>query len=126
MKKFIIYILLAVTAFISACSDADVASKNLSKAADYFEVNRRVVFYNGITGEYILVIQGLCSLGNSDTGGKISITCKVSPTEYKKHYLGLSNNVTFFMEQIDSSKVSPYHYTVNFKPAAIIPDINIK
>jgi len=125
MKKFL-FIILALSAFITGCSDADIASRNLSKSADYFEVNRRVVFYNGITGDYILVIQGLCSLGNQDTLDKVSITCKVSPTEYKKHFLGLSDNVTYFVEQIEPNKVSPYHYVVNFKPAAIIPDIQIK
>lgn len=44
-----------VIAALAGCSDADVASRNLSRAAENFEVNRRIVFYNGITGEYILV-----------------------------------------------------------------------
>ena len=61
---------------LTACSDADVASKNLSKAADNFEVNRRIVFYNGVTGDYILVIEGLCSLGNEDPAKKLTVTCK--------------------------------------------------
>jgi len=49
-------VLLAATPLIllSGCSDADIASKNLSKAADNFEISRRIVFYNGITGEYML------------------------------------------------------------------------
>jgi hypothetical protein len=34
---------------LNACSDADIASKNLSKAAEMFEIDRRIVFYNGIT-----------------------------------------------------------------------------
>jgi hypothetical protein len=66
---------------IGCSTDADVASKNLSKAADQFEVQRRIVFYNGITGEYILVIEGLCSLGNNDTTGRLSVTCKVGQDE---------------------------------------------
>ena len=52
---------------LGACSDADVASRNISKSADNFEVSRRVVFYNGITGEYMLSIEGYCSKGNDDT-----------------------------------------------------------
>ena len=111
---------------LTACSDADVASKNLSKAADNFEVNRRIVFYNGVTGDYILVIEGLCSLGNEDPAKKLTVTCKQGDSKYKKHFLGLSDNVTFFAEQIESTAVDPYHYRVIFKPQSVIPDIEIK
>lgn len=124
MKK----IALALTTMLSlaACSDADVASSNLSKAADNFEVNRRIVFYNGISGEYILVVEGFCSLGNHDDPGELTVTCKIGPDEYKKHFLGLSDNVTFFAEQIESRGVSLSHYRVFFKPSAIIPDVDYR
>ena len=120
------YLVLAFVAFLAACSDADVASNNLSKAADNFEVNRRIVFYNGITGDYILTVEGLCSIGNKDTASKLSVTCKTGPDSFKKHFLGLSDNVTFFAEQIEANKASQYHYRVVFKPAALIPDIEIR
>jgi hypothetical protein len=124
MKK----ILLAAVAVLSlaACNDADTASRNLSTAADNFELLRRVVFYNGITGDYILSIEGLCSLGNTDKQGEVTVTCKTGPTSYKKHKLGLSDNVTYFMEQLDGANVSPDHYRVIFKPLTIIPDIDVK
>lgn len=120
--------LLTIAAAITlvGCTDADIASSNLSKAADQFEINRRVVFYNGITGGYILAIEGLCSLGNNDTTGRLSVTCKVGDGAYKKHFLGLSDNVTFFAEQMEPSKVSAYHYRVIFKPQTIVPDIDLE
>lgn len=111
---------------LAACNDADVASRNLSTAADNFEVTRRIVFYNGITGDYILTIEGLCSKGNDDTERKVSFTCKVGPNQFKKHYLGVSDNVTWFMEQMEPTPASVYHYRVVFKPAVIVPDIQIK
>ena len=127
MKKKKTNLGLVLAFALSGCSsDADIASHNLSKAADQFEIERRIVFYNGVTGEYILTIQGLCSLGNYDANRELSVTCKTGVNEYKKHFLGLSNNVTYFAEQIDSAKVSGYHYRVVFKPAAIIPDIDIE
>ena len=126
MKKLLLAITAAATLALTGCSDADIASNNLSKAADQFEIQRRIVFYNGITGEYILTLEGLCSLGNNDTAGKLSVTCKTGPNSYKKHFLGLSDNVTFFAEQLEGVAASPYHYRVIFKPAAIIPDIQIK
>lgn len=107
-------------------SDADIASSNLSKEADQFRINRRIVFYNGISGEYILVIEGFCSLGNFDDLGELTVTCKTGEDSYKKHFLGLSDNVTYFAEQIESKDVSTDHYKVIFKPMAIIPDISVE
>lgn len=111
---------------ITGCSDAHVASSNLSKAADNFEINRRVVFYNGITGEYMLSIEGLCSLGRAEETKAVAVTCKTGPSEYKKHFLGLSDNVTYFAEQVAASTASQYHYRVVFKPLAIVPDIEVR
>jgi len=126
MRKLTMIAALAGITALSACNDADVASRNLSQAADNFEIDRRVVFYNGITGEYMLTIEGLCSLGNHDSSGKLSVTCKVGPEQYKKHYLGLSDNVTFFVEQLEPKGVSAYHYRVTFKPQTILPDIDFR
>ena len=126
MKKLLTGLLLLATLTLTGCNEADRASENLSIAADAFEVTRRIVFYNGITGEYILTIEGLCSLGNHDSAGELSVTCKTGPSLYKKHFLGLSNNVTYFAEQLTSASVSGYHYRVIFRPAEIIPDIEVK
>ena len=117
----------ALAAVLSACgSDADVASRNLSKAADNFEVNRRVVFYNGITGDYVLSIEGLCSRDNESTDKKLAITCKTGPGAFKKHFLGLSDNVTYVIEQLEPLPVGTSHYVVNFKPSAILPDVRLR
>ena len=125
MKKLLIA--LSALSILAGCSsDADVASRNLSQAADNFDIARRVVFYNGINGEYMLTIEGYCSLGNNDKTGRLSVTCKTSPGVYKKHYLGLSDNVTFFVEQLDAKNVSTNFYRVVLKPSVIIPDIQIK
>jgi hypothetical protein len=128
MKKFaIIAAALAGLATLTACEKAaDVASYNLSQAADNFEISRRIVFYNGITGEYVLTIEGLCSLGNHDKARELSVTCKTGPNAYKKHFLGLSDNVTFFAEQIDGAGVSTYHYRVVFKPQSIVPEVDFQ
>lgn len=112
---------------VAGCqSDADVVSANVSKSADQFEVLRRVVFYNGITGDYMLTIEGYCSLGNADKAGELTVTCKLGENNYKKHFLGLSDNVTYFVEQLNAANVSKDHYRVVFKPSVIVPDIDIR
>lgn len=74
----------------------------------------------------MLSVEGLCSLGNSDSAGQLSVTCKTGEDQYKKHFLGLSDNVTYFVEQVDSANVDKYHYKVIFKPSVIVPDIDLK
>ena len=85
---------------VTACSsDADVASENVSKAADNFEVNRRIVMFNGITDKYLMVIVGACSI-EEDTS-QLEVICKTGPGEYKKHFLHL---VIFASQQATSLK----------------------
>lgn len=120
-------LVLVASAVLAGCSrDADVASRNLSVAADQFEITRRIVFYNGITGDYVLTLEGLCSLGNNDKAGQLTVTCKTGPGAYKKHFLGLSDNVTYFVEQVDGAPAGAYHYRVIFKPQSILPNIDFK
>lgn len=116
------------TIVLSACgpSDADVASKNISKAAEQFEVNRRIVFFNGITDKYLLVIEGACSVETADSGlnGSLEVTCKVADHQYRKLFLGLSDNVSYLVQQLGTVDVSTNHYRVIFKPEAIIPNLD--
>lgn len=107
MKKVApILILLSVLVLLAACAtEAGIASQNTSKAADQFEIERRIVFYNGITGDFILVIEGRCALGNADPAGELSVIYKVGDGAYKKHFLGLSDNVTYFAEQLEPAQV---------------------
>jgi hypothetical protein len=136
MKKIIItfvaLLIIAFTLVVTGCteSDADVAAKNVSKAAEQFEVNRRIVFINGITDKYLLEVDGYCSVetANSGLAGAISAICKVSkpgdPAAFKKVFVGLSDNVTYTVEQIDPVKASTTRYRVIFKPETIVPNFD--
>ena len=127
MKRVLIGLVAVLTMlFVVGCTEADVASHNVSKAADQFEIERRVVFINAITDEYLLVIEGRCSLGNYDQDRELSVTCKVAEGQYKKHFLGLSDNVTYVVEQLEPAAVGVYHYRVIFRPEAILPDIDLE
>jgi len=126
MRKTLMTLAAATLALgLTACSDdADVASENLSKAADNFEIQRQIVFFNGITDTYLLTIEGLCSI--ADEGDQLEVTCKTGPNEFKKHFLGLSDNVSYFVEQQESANVSTDHYRVIFKPSVVVPDIDAR
>ena len=106
--------------------DSEVASRDLPGAAGNFEVQRRVVFFNGITDEYLLTIEGRCAIHADAADSQLEVTCKLGDDEYKKHFLGLSDNVTYFVEQTDAIDVSEYHYRVAFKPQSILPNVDVQ
>jgi len=114
------------TLALTGCSAAMTTSSNLSTAADNFEINRRIVFFNGITDTYLMTIEGLCSIEPDTVQGQLEVTCKVGDDEYKKHFLGLSDNVSYFVEQIDAVAADPFRYRVIFRPETIVPDIDIE
>jgi protein involved in sex pheromone biosynthesis len=124
MKKMLLASLAVLMLLAGCTSEADTVSHNLSKSADSFEVQRRVVFVNGITDKYLLSIEGLCAI--TDEGTQLEVTCKVAEGQYKKHFLGLSDNVTYFVEQTDAKYEDAYHYKVLFRPESIIPDIDLQ
>lgn len=105
-------------------SDAAVARRNLETAEQNFQVFRRVVFYNGITGEYILQIEGYLAI-IVDSDGDLVVTIKTEDGQYLKHYLGISDNVTYFSESLAPNLVSARQYKVVFKPSVIVPTIEI-
>ena len=124
MKRLLLALAVLAVVLTGCSTDAQVASENLSKAADQFEIERRIVFVNGITDTYLLSIEGRCSI--YDEGYQLEVTCKVGEDAFKKHFLGLSDNVTYFVEQLESADVSVYHYRVIFKPETIVPDIDLE
>jgi len=128
IKKLIIIPAICVTLMAGSCGedDAKIAARNVSKAADNFEINRRVVFYNGITDSYILTVEGMCSMDLNGAGTAFNVICKTGPSEYKRHTLVLSDNTSAFVEQLAPATVSAYHYRVTFKPQSIIPDVDFR
>lgn len=119
-KALAIALAAAATITLSSCSDAEIASNNLSRESDNFRIARRVVFFNGITDEYMLSIEGFCSIYHDAGASQLEVTCRTEDG-HKKHFLGLSDNVTYFVEQLDDAEVSETFYSVNFKPTIILP-----
>lgn len=123
LKKITLALFAGLALMLAGCSsDADVASQNISTDADNFKVNRRIVAVNGITDQYILSVEGWCNINVDTNAHQLEITCKVEGG-YKKHFVGLSDNTTYFVEQLDAANVSTKHYKVVFKPSVIVPDV---
>lgn len=123
MKKKFILVLLIMLFAITGCteSDADVASHNVSKEADQFRVKRRIVFVNLRSDTYLYSITGNCSIDTDSYDNQLEVICKVGKDKYQKHFLYLSNETTYTVEQLEYSEVSKYDYEIVFKPESIIP-----
>lgn len=127
MKKKLLTILMgfALVSSLTGCSEADTVSQNLSKSADNFKVNRKVYFINGITDKYLLTVEGKCSL-DASSAKKVAVICKIGEDKYIKHYMGLSDNVTYVVEQTTAKYEDPFHYKIVFRPESIVPDIDLQ
>lgn len=128
MKKLITLsaTLAGAATLVSCSSNADVASQNLSKAADNFEINRRILFINNFTGDTLLQIQGKCNIAvDGDGGGQLEVTCRTEEGD-KEHFLGLNANTSYFVEQVDPAQVNGEQYAVFFNPSVLIPNVEMK
>lgn len=107
---------------LTGCSASEVASNNISKAADNFEVDRLIVGINGITDEVLFTVEGKCSI---ERDGDLVVTCKHGPDDYRKHYVGLSDNVTFISTQLAPVDVDEFRVRIILRPQTILPDFDL-
>ena len=120
-----VFLIIAAALALAGCSQGAIARNNLEVAEQNFEVSRRVVFYNGITGQSFLTITGKLALV-IDNDGDLVVTVKTEDGRYMKHYLGLSDNVTYFSEALSPNDVSGGQYRVLWAPSAIIPNMELR
>lgn len=112
---------------LTACeSDSDNASRNLSTAAEQFEIVRRITITHGITGEVSLEVEGRCSVesANSFLEGALEITCKIGANQYAKHFAVLGANGQAVIQQLETADVSVYHHLVIIKPENLLPEFD--
>lgn len=115
-----------VTALMSGCdTQANRVSYNISQQADSFNVIRQITVINCIQGDVLFQMTGKMSLNVDETENQLEITVEDENGSYKKHFIGLSDNVTYTVEDVTDSYVDNYHYTLNFNPKMWIP-VNVE
>lgn len=119
---------LGITALAGCESDADKTSRNLSTAAEAFEIQRTIVATNGITGQIMLYVEGRCSLESADSflAGALEINCKISDSGYVKHFYVPGDQDQVVITQEEPIDVSEYHTRVILKPQNLIPEFDIQ
>jgi hypothetical protein len=108
-------------------SNADKVNENLGKECEKFECQRRIIAINGITDKPLLDVEGRCSIEKNDAlgGNVLELICKMGPDDYRKHFIGLSDNVTFTSTQLKGLDVSEYRTKFIIRPESIVPDVDL-
>ena len=124
MKKkmgMLLCVMALATVGLSGCNEADRVSENLSEEADNFNVVRQITVMNCIKGDVLFQMTGKMSIYADTEDNQLEIVVEDNDGKYKKHFIGLSDNVTYVVEDITPKKVSKYKYSLNFNPKMWIP-----
>lgn len=122
-KKFLALLVLAILgcAALTGCRESDKVSRNLSLEADNFNDVRQITVINCLQGDALFQMTGKMSITADTSDNQLEIIVEDENGNYKKHFIGLSDNVTYVVEDITSGNVDKYKYTLNFNPKMWIP-----
>ena len=125
MKKVLISLLVGISVIgmvgMVGCTEADTVSTNISKEADNFNVTRRLVVINGRTDTIIFSLVGNFSITVDQEDNQLEVIAEVRDGVYRKHFIGLSDEIQYFVEDVGDNEVSKYRYEVEFMPEKVIP-----
>jgi hypothetical protein len=108
---------------LAACgTQASRVESNLTKEADNFNIVRQLTVINCIEGDILFQMTGKMSITADTLDNQLEILVEDNGT-YVKHFVGLSDNVTYVIEDLNlgANDVSNYRYTLNFNPNMWIP-----
>lgn len=122
-KKLISIVLVSVLGLgtLAGCTQAQRASYNLSKEADNFNDVRRLTVINCLQGDVLFQMEGRMSITADVDDNQLEVIVENSKDDYSKHYVGLSDNVTYVIEDVEGADVENTKYTLNFNPEMWIP-----
>lgn len=120
MKKIIAIMiaLIMCCGVFTGCEErqADMVSYNLSLEADNFNNVRQITVINCLQGDILFQMTGKMSIEADMTDKQLEVIVETENGTYKKHFIGLSDNVTYVVEDITEGDVDKYNYTINFNP----------
>ena len=123
MKKFakVMFLVMGFTLLVGCGNEADRVSYNLSREADNFNDIRQITVINCLQGDVLFQMTGKMSITADVSDNQLEVVVEDENGEYKKHFIGLSDNVTYVVEDITAGDVEKYKYTLNFNPKMWLP-----
>lgn len=110
-----------IAGLLAGCTQAERASYNLSKEADNFNDIRRLTVINCLQGDVLFQMQGRMSITADVEDNQLEVIVENGEDDYSKHFVGLSDNVTYVIEDVEGADVENTKYTLNFNPDMWIP-----
>ena len=124
MKKRTLLFLICTAYFsltLTACTEAERVSYNISQDADNFNQVRQLTVINCIQGDVLFQMTGKMSITADIEDNQLEVIVEDENGRYKKHFIGLSDNVTYVVEDVTSDMTDKYQYQLNFNPKMWIP-----
>lgn len=121
--NYIFVNLILICALITGCTNqADRAKHNIKNEADSFNIVRQITVINCIKGDVIFQMTGKMSIEVDSADQQLEVIVE-DEGRYTVHYIGLSDNVTYVVEDLNlgANDVSNYHYTLVYNPEMWIP-----
>ena len=128
MRRIITMITMALVAMITvftltSCNEAERVRMNLTQEADNFNSLRRITVIDCITGDTLFQMEGRSSITADTADNQLEIVTEYQKGLYNKQIIGLSDNVTYIVEDLEVTNVSEYHYEINFNPHMWLPNV---
>ena len=120
-KKLFIAAVIGATALAGCDTEVNRVSYNLSQEADNFNDIRQITVNNCLQGDVLFQMTGKMSITADTPDNQLEIIVEDENGEYKKHFIGLSDNVTYVVEDVTAGDVEKYKYTLNFNPEMWLP-----
>ena len=114
-----------ITGTLAGCTQAERASYNLSKEADNFNDIRRLTVINCLQGDVLFQMEGRMAITADVDDNQLEVIVENGEDDYSKHFVGLSDNVTYVIEDVEGADVENTKYTLNFNPEMWVP-ANVK
>lgn len=121
-KKFILVIMLGLIVMfvLTGCRQATRVSYNLSQEADSFNIARKLTVINQRTDTILFQMTGNFSI-KYDADGDLNVIGENDDGTYYKHFVHISDEITFIVEDLGKTEVNKHKYEINFNPKMIVP-----
>lgn len=129
MKKILglilVMVLLMGLVLMAGCQrQADKVSYNLSQEADNFNVTRQLTVVNtrAEDGNASILFQmtGNFSI-EKEMDGDLAVIGENPGGTYYKHFVCLSRDITYIVQDLGTTPVNKHRFEINFNPKMIVP-----
>jgi hypothetical protein len=120
--KFVLFVIFTLVVVMTGCDrQATRVSYNLSVEADNFNVARKLTVINQRTDTVLFQMVGNFSI-EKEADGDLAVIGENTDGTYYKHFVCLSSEITYIVEDLGKTGVNKYRYYINFNPKMIMPE----